>query len=160
MSAFKTHTQECSSIFGTEPTLELVYENHDYPFAHEAGVFIAQDNTLFVTSNQFEDPKSGKRNIRITRVCLPIDRTSRPVTCEEVDAPDVPMAAPKSSNASCVNGLRTKYSSAPSRNCASSVPVNHAPARSSAGVHGRRLRVTARKTAMRPASSAAQRSHE
>lgn len=92
MSAFKIYTQECSSIFGTDPILELIYENLEYPFAHEAGVFIAEDHTLFVTSNQFEDPMTAKRTIRITRVCLPIDRVSRSITCEEIDAPDVPMA--------------------------------------------------------------------
>jgi gluconolactonase len=92
MSAFKIHAQECASIFSTEPTLELLHENHDYPFAHEAGVFIAQDNTLFVTSNQFDDPKTGERTIRISKVCLPVDRASKSVVCEEIEAPEVPMA--------------------------------------------------------------------
>ncbi|KAI6397413.1 hypothetical protein MCOR24_009025 [Pyricularia oryzae] len=89
---FKVYSEQCNPIFGTSPSLELLYENPEYPFAHEAGVFIAQDNTLFVTSNQFKDPATGQRTIKITRVCLPADRKCASVVCEEVEAPDVPMA--------------------------------------------------------------------
>ncbi|KAH7033731.1 uncharacterized protein B0I36DRAFT_422058 [Microdochium trichocladiopsis] len=91
-SAFKVYAEECHSIFGNAPTLELLIENHEYPFAHEAGVYVAQDNTHFVTSNQFVDPSVGRRHIRISKICLPVDLASKAVGCEEIDAPMVPMA--------------------------------------------------------------------
>jgi gluconolactonase len=89
---FEVYAEGCDAIFGISPTLELLHENHEYPFAHEAGVYIVEDNTLFVTSNQFDDPKTGQRCIRINRVRIPVDRTAKSVVCEEVDACGVPMA--------------------------------------------------------------------
>lgn len=77
-------------LFGCSPTLELLHQNNDYPFAHEAGVFIPEDNALFITSNQFTDPKTRKRRIQITRVLLPCDGSQ--VHCEEIHPEHVPMA--------------------------------------------------------------------
>ncbi|PYI06991.1 calcium-dependent phosphotriesterase [Aspergillus sclerotiicarbonarius CBS 121057] len=85
-TGFHTHQQRFEAIVGTAPTLELLAEHHDYPFAHEAGVFIAETNSLFITSNRCHGP-DGQRKVHITRV----DLSTNPVTYEEI-ATDVPMA--------------------------------------------------------------------
>lgn len=51
-------------LSGPSPTLEMFHENKTVPFAHEAGVFIPRDNTLFITSNRFPDPANGGVNYR------------------------------------------------------------------------------------------------
>lgn len=90
-TAFKVHNNAAKALFGETPKLDLLHENNDYPFAHEAGVFIDSDNTLFITSNQFSDPTSGKRRIQISKVTLPTDGSTN-VKCEEITTDEVPMA--------------------------------------------------------------------
>jgi gluconolactonase len=89
-SAFATFHPSAQALFGESPKIDLIHENNDYPFAHEAGVFIQEDNTLFITSNQFTDPATKERRIQICRVTLPTDSTE--VRCEEVNPSNVPMA--------------------------------------------------------------------
>jgi gluconolactonase len=89
-AAFKVYDDAANAIFGAAPTLQLLHENSKYPFAHEAGVFIAEDNTLFITSNQFDDSTSGERKIQISKLCLPAGQDA--CVCHEIDAVDVPMA--------------------------------------------------------------------
>lgn len=93
-SPFKIYQSAAEPLLGESPQLKLLHENKDYPFAHEAGIFIAEDNTLFITSNSYNDPKTGEPKITITRVHLPPngDYNATAVTCEEIDAPGVPMA--------------------------------------------------------------------
>ncbi|KAF7555706.1 hypothetical protein G7Z17_g1998 [Cylindrodendrum hubeiense] len=82
--------QSARSLFGETPQLELLLENTNYPFAHEAGVFIEEDRTLFITSNQFTDSQTGNRKIQISRVTLPKDGGL--ASCEEIHPSHVPMA--------------------------------------------------------------------
>ncbi|UPL03194.1 hypothetical protein LCI18_014128 [Fusarium solani-melongenae] len=89
-TAFKIYVDSARAIFGESPKLDLMHENRQYPFAHEAGVFIPEDNSLFITSNQFDNAKSGQRKIQISKISLP--SKGRSLSCEEVEAPDVPMA--------------------------------------------------------------------
>lgn len=89
-SSFKVYQGAAKALIGDSPQLELLYENPDYPFAHEAGVFIAEDNTLFITSNGYVAANSTELRITITRVRLP--HNGEGVVCEEIDAPGVPMA--------------------------------------------------------------------
>lgn len=89
-SAFVVFDDSIKEIFGASPSLDLLHENAEYPFAHEAGVFIPEDNSLFITSNQFTDPDTNKLRIQITRVLLSDDGTS--VQCEEINPEQVPMA--------------------------------------------------------------------
>lgn len=68
--SFSVYEEPANAIFGSSPSLKLLHENKDYPFAHEAGVFIDTDNTLFITGNGYTDPASGKRKIQISKVTL------------------------------------------------------------------------------------------
>ncbi|KAH7127359.1 gluconolactonase precursor [Dactylonectria macrodidyma] len=88
--AFACFNKAAESLFGASPQLELLLENTEYPFAHEAGVFIPEYGTLFITSNQYTCPKTDKRKIQISRVTLPKDGS--PASCEEINPSDVPMA--------------------------------------------------------------------
>lgn len=88
LSSFVIHDESFKTILGS-PKLEMILENKEYPFAHEAGVFIPSDNTLFITSSQYTDPSSGStRKIQISKVILSLDGT---VKCEEIFPENVPM---------------------------------------------------------------------
>lgn len=91
-AAFAVYSDAANTIFGDAPTLDLLYENKSYPFAHEAGVFVQENDTLFITSNQFTHPGSGKRHIQITKVALPTAANGMTTTCEEIEPETVPMA--------------------------------------------------------------------
>ncbi|CAJ0544097.1 Ff.00g040810.m01.CDS01 [Fusarium sp. VM40] len=87
---FETYNESGKAIFGDNPQLDLIHQNPEYPFAHEAGVFIPEENALFITSNQFDDTTSGKKRIQISKVKLSTDGVA--LGCEEIDAPAVLMA--------------------------------------------------------------------
>lgn len=80
-ASFVVHDQGVKALFGPEPTLELLAENKEYPAFHEAGVYCHQDQTLFVTSNQFQDA-TGKGKIQISKVTL---HRSGPKTTAQVE---------------------------------------------------------------------------
>ncbi|KAB8257579.1 hypothetical protein BDV32DRAFT_140268 [Aspergillus pseudonomiae] len=85
-NAFQVHDKRFHSILGQSPSLELLAENESYPFAHEAGVFIASTNHLFITSSRITDAR-GEQSVRITRVHL----NETPVKCEEIPT-SIPLA--------------------------------------------------------------------
>jgi gluconolactonase len=76
-------------ILGPNPSLETLLENHQYPFAHEAGVFIAAENELFITSNLLANAE-GKSSVQISKVRP--GPGSSPTTCEEIHCPNIKMA--------------------------------------------------------------------
>ncbi|PHH59035.1 hypothetical protein CDD81_3856 [Ophiocordyceps australis] len=78
-----------SELFGPQPKLDVLH-SMPIPFAHEAGVYIPEDDALFVTSNRFTDPKTNEEKIIITRLLLPKDGTSLKV--ENINTENVPMA--------------------------------------------------------------------
>ena len=84
------YDEAARDIFGSTPQLELLLEDNELPFAHEAGVFIQQENALYVTSNQHPHPISGKSHIHISRVHLPSETNHK---CEyaKINANDIPM---------------------------------------------------------------------
>jgi gluconolactonase len=82
---FKTYHSSAHAILGPKPTLRLLLEDPKCPFAHEAGVYIAEDDCLFITSNQFPHPDTGDTHIRISRVQLSRNRGEQP-QCTEVHA--------------------------------------------------------------------------
>ncbi|KAF5637202.1 gluconolactonase [Fusarium tjaetaba] len=88
--SFKIYNEGANAIFDASSTVEVIHENDQYPFAHEAGVFIPEENALFITSNQFPDPTTGQKTIQISKVQLSPD--GKFISCEEVNAPDVIMA--------------------------------------------------------------------
>lgn len=70
MEPFLIHDGRFKAILGPKPTLDLLHENPDYAFAHEAGVFIPSDNTLFITSNHLINPDNDTRSVQISKVTL------------------------------------------------------------------------------------------
>lgn len=88
---FKIYDEAGRTIFGTAPKLELLLENPNCPFAHEAGVFIPEHNTLFITSNQYDHPTTQKRHIHISRITLPKDTHTTEATCTEIETNNVPL---------------------------------------------------------------------
>lgn len=88
-SSFEIHEEPAKYLFGPSPILELLHENNDYPFAHEAGVFIAADNTLFITSNLIPDPTTRKR-VQISKVTLDRSNGRTTVEVEEIHPDGVP----------------------------------------------------------------------
>lgn len=91
-AAFKVYDEAAHSILGDTPKLELLLEDSKLPFAHEAGVFIQESNTLFVTSNQYPHPETSKSHIHISRVSLPSSIHSTDTTCTEITADNISMA--------------------------------------------------------------------
>ncbi|KAJ5698412.1 hypothetical protein N7462_000417 [Penicillium macrosclerotiorum] len=85
-TSFRIHDLRFSEIVGQQPTIELLAEHSDYPFAHEAGVFFPESNSLYITSNRCIGSDSEQK-VNITRV----DLNKRPVTFEEC-LTDIPMA--------------------------------------------------------------------
>jgi gluconolactonase len=85
--AFVTFDDRFRSLVGTNPTLEVLFEHQDYPFAHEAGVYIPSTHEIFITSNQFSDDQ-GKR-VQISKVT--ISKDGAPPSREEIPSDDIPM---------------------------------------------------------------------
>jgi gluconolactonase len=88
-SNFVTHDDRFRHLTGQSPTLELLIEHNEYPFAHEAGVFFSNSNELFITSNQFITAEK-ERCIQISKISLG-DGTDKP-KWEEIQFHGVPMA--------------------------------------------------------------------
>lgn len=86
-TSFQGHDERFSAIVGPSPSLELLAENHDYPFAHEAGVYNPITNDLFTTSNRCTGP-NGQQKVHITRV----DLSQNPVVTREEIPTKIPMA--------------------------------------------------------------------
>ncbi|PHH70318.1 hypothetical protein CDD82_7208 [Ophiocordyceps australis] len=87
--SFLTIQPAVSEIFGTLPNLTVLHEM-EIPFAHEAGVYLPDEEALFVTSNRFMDPQKNEETIIITRVLVPADGSA--VKVETVNTENVPMA--------------------------------------------------------------------
>jgi gluconolactonase len=81
-------------ILGESPTVEVIAQR-DYAFAHEAGVYIADTDEVWFTSNILADP-AGSRRVDISRISL----ASKAIFTESIDR--VPMG-----NGACAfrNGL-------------------------------------------------------
>lgn len=91
-TTFVIHDERFRAIVGEAPTLELLAENLQYPFAHEAGVYIPEINEVFITSNRLVDA-SGKQAVKITRVVLPSGLEGTTTRCEEIESSaSIPMA--------------------------------------------------------------------
>ncbi|KAK5181718.1 hypothetical protein LTR44_005918 [Exophiala sp. CCFEE 6388] len=84
---FQTYDQAFAAITGSNPMLELLLEK-EYAFAHEAGVFIADRNELFITSNQLSG-HDGQRKVQISIICFHEDGS---IQSDEVSCPNIVMA--------------------------------------------------------------------
>ncbi|KAH7407195.1 hypothetical protein BKA64DRAFT_666050 [Cadophora sp. MPI-SDFR-AT-0126] len=90
-SAFATYDERFSKLLGPNPTLTLLLSRKPHPFAHEAGVFFPDNNTLFITSNIYREPRqNNERCVQINKITLGSDGTNP--TWEEIPSHDVPMA--------------------------------------------------------------------
>lgn len=91
-SSFAIYEESARSVFGSSPVLEILHENKEYTFAHEAGVFMAADSTLYITSNLFADPATGKKKIQISKVTLHRRDSKTTARMEEINPEGVPKA--------------------------------------------------------------------
>jgi gluconolactonase len=110
-SAFARHDERFYELIGPSPSLELLLEHDEYPFAHEAGVYLPSSNEIFITSNQFFN-SAGQRCIQISKIS--VGDGSNKVTREEIPSDDVPMANGgihyKDGILFCAQGTETKPS--------------------------------------------------
>ncbi|KAH7268970.1 uncharacterized protein BKA55DRAFT_587825 [Fusarium redolens] len=79
---WQVYHEDFNSILGSSPGIELLLQIDEYPFAHEAGVFFAHRNELFITSNQFRSQTGGKR-VQISKVSL--GGGTEPTKLENID---------------------------------------------------------------------------
>lgn len=86
-SAFSVHNDGFLDIIGAAPKLEVLLENSDFPFAHEASVYIPSSDSLFMSSNTFTDPVTNQSTIKISKVNV----SAHPVTAEIINS-TIPMA--------------------------------------------------------------------
>ncbi|KJZ77632.1 hypothetical protein HIM_02809 [Hirsutella minnesotensis 3608] len=98
ISPFPATASAAASAFQIiNPALDVLYENTTIPFAHEAGVFIQQEqeDSLFITSNLFPAPaspsgnKTEQKTIQLSRLVMPKDGS--PVRLEAIDPPGIIM---------------------------------------------------------------------
>lgn len=71
-AAFLQYHPDFSQIISTKPKLELLAgHDKDWPWAHEAGIYIKSSNSIFVTSNQIDsDRHEGEKDIILSEVKL------------------------------------------------------------------------------------------
>ncbi|KAJ6135200.1 hypothetical protein N7512_000360 [Penicillium capsulatum] len=67
-AAFSVANNAFLDIIGSAPKLELLVENNDLPFAHEASVYIPPSHSLFMCSNIFTDPITNQSTTKVSRV--------------------------------------------------------------------------------------------
>ncbi|KAF5004754.1 hypothetical protein FDECE_8744 [Fusarium decemcellulare] len=89
VDTWRVNQPEFKDILGPEPTLKLLLQIDEFPFAHEAGVFIPETNELFITSNQFSDG-NGEKTVQISKVSL--GSGSDPVKLENINCDLIHMA--------------------------------------------------------------------
>ncbi|KAH7082969.1 hypothetical protein BKA63DRAFT_140720 [Paraphoma chrysanthemicola] len=83
--------EAAEKILSADAKLEVLLKDDQCPFAHEAGVFIPEHNALYITSNQYPHPSTGKSHIHISRIQLPSSPNSKEVKCSRIEAKSVPM---------------------------------------------------------------------
>jgi hypothetical protein len=88
-SEFTLHDERFHELTGPSPSLELLLQHDEYPFAHEAGVYIPSTNEIFITSNQFFN-SSGQRCVQISKIA--VGDGSKKAIREEIPSDEVPMA--------------------------------------------------------------------
>ncbi|THC95091.1 hypothetical protein EYZ11_005415 [Aspergillus tanneri] len=85
-SDFQIYDPRFLNITGPAPKLEILLRNNDFPFAHEASVYVPSTDELFLTSNIFTDPVTNNPSIKISKVAV----GSHPVTSKIIDS-TIPM---------------------------------------------------------------------
>lgn len=90
-SWLQIHDNAAKNLIGQEAKLDLLLENTECPFAHEAGVFIPEDNSLWITSNQYPHAETGNSHIHISRIQLPSHANTTETKYLEITANNVPL---------------------------------------------------------------------
>jgi len=83
---FAIYDDSFLEILGPNPDIQLAIEK-DWPFAHEAGVFVPSQDAVYITSNRFKPNDAVEQTIKISKVSRQTDNSWR---SEEI-ATDVSM---------------------------------------------------------------------
>lgn len=65
-AGFLVYDDRFLAVIGTDPSLQVVAEDANEPFAHEAGVYIPATGDIFITSNHLV--KDGKKYVQISKL--------------------------------------------------------------------------------------------
>lgn len=90
LEQFIAHDDSLHKILGPSPSLELLIEKPS-PFAHEAGVYFASRDELFITSNRLVDAETQLQHVQISKIVLGGSSRTSSTTCEELDSTSIPM---------------------------------------------------------------------
>ncbi|KAL6232239.1 hypothetical protein BDW75DRAFT_247322 [Aspergillus navahoensis] len=86
-SPFIVHNSGSHAVLSESLTLELLAKSEEYPFAHEADIFIPERDEIFITSNCIKDPgQSGGQRVQITQHSG-TGAIGTGLTCEELAVP-------------------------------------------------------------------------
>lgn len=86
---WRAYQNEFKKIIGLEPSIELLLQIDEFPFAHEAAVFIPETRELFITSNQFKDG-DDQTTVQISKVSL--EGVNNAATLEKINCEMIHMA--------------------------------------------------------------------
>ena len=64
---FALYDDSFLSLLGSQPSVQLVLEK-DYPFAHEAGAYLPEQEGVYITSNRFKPKGSSEQTIWVSKV--------------------------------------------------------------------------------------------
>ncbi|KAF2129985.1 calcium-dependent phosphotriesterase [Dothidotthia symphoricarpi CBS 119687] len=64
---YQVYNDKFNDILGGRADLQLAHQE-DFPFAHEAGVYLPKSDTLYVTSNQIMPPTGQEKTIIISKL--------------------------------------------------------------------------------------------
>ncbi|KAH7039888.1 uncharacterized protein B0I36DRAFT_309550 [Microdochium trichocladiopsis] len=87
--SFKTCDEGFAAVLGSRPDIRLFLQHDEYPWAHEACVFIPSTGDLFITSNRVSVDEDEQK-IVITKVNITGDVSA--ARRDEISAPDIAMA--------------------------------------------------------------------
>ena len=88
-NTWRIFQDEFRDILGPEPSIQMLLQINEFPFAHEAGVFLPDTNELFVTSNQFKG-HAGEKTVQVSKISL--DTDGGPVNLEKIKCDLIHMA--------------------------------------------------------------------
>lgn len=78
---FAIHDDSFIDILGPQPKVELVLQK-DYPFAHEAGVYLPEQDAVYITSNIFQPDEASDTSIWVSKAQRQDDGSW---TCEKLE---------------------------------------------------------------------------
>lgn len=76
-TGFRAHDPTFRGIVGSSPSLQKIFSNASFAFAHEAGAFFSDENELWVTSNRIYNDK-GEQHVITSKIRLSADRIAPP----------------------------------------------------------------------------------